>query len=80
MKSRIQKWGNSLALRIPKSFASEAGLQKESTVEVSLDDGKLVITPVSEPKLTLKQLLARVTEENLHHEIDSGPTRGKETW
>ena len=80
MRTRVQKWGNSLALRIPKSFATEAGLQRETAVEVSLVDGKLVITPVAKPKLTLKQLLAKVTKENLHPEVDSGPAIGNETW
>ncbi len=80
MKTRVQKWGNSLALRIPKSFASEVGLQRESTVEVSLAEGKLVITPVAKSELTLKQLLAKVTSENIHHEIDAGPAAGNETW
>ena len=80
MKTRVQKWGNSLALRIPKSFAAEVGLQKETSVEVSLADGKLVITPVTKPKLTLKQLLAKVTKENLHQEVDIGSAVGNETW
>ncbi len=80
MKTRIQKWGNSLALRIPKSFATEVGLQKETAVEVSLANGKLVITPVAKPKLILTQLLAKVTKENLHHEVDTGYTIGNETW
>jgi len=80
MRSRIQKWGNSLALRIPKSFATEVGLQRETSVEVPLADGKLVITPVAKPQPTLKQLLAKVTKENLHHEMDTGPTMGNETW
>ncbi|MFO7996021.1 MAG: AbrB/MazE/SpoVT family DNA-binding domain-containing protein [Dehalococcoidia bacterium] len=80
MKTRVQKWGNSLALRIPKSFADEVGLQKETPVEVSLADGKLVITPVARPELTLKQLLTKVTEENLHHEVDTGRAVGNETW
>lgn len=80
MRVRVQKWGNSLALRIPKSFAVEAGLQKETPVEVSLADGKLIVTPVVEPKLTLKQLLAKVTKENLHHEVDTGPVMGNEAW
>jgi len=79
MKTRVQKWGNSLALRIPKSFANEAGLQEETPVELSLADGKLVITPVTEPKPTLKELLAKVTRENLHHEVDTGPAVGNET-
>ena len=80
MKTRVQKWGNSLALRIPKSFANEVGLQRETSVEVSLTDGKLVITPVSKPKPTLKQLLAKVTKENLHHEVDTGSAVGNEAW
>jgi len=80
MKTRVQKWGNSLALRIPKSFASEVGLKIDSPVEVSTEDGKLVIAPVAEPQLTLKQLLAKVTPENIHHEIDTGTAIGNEAW
>jgi antitoxin MazE len=80
MRIRVQKWGNSLALRIPKSFATEAGLQTNSSVELSLVRGKLVVVPVVKPKLTLKQLLAKVTEDNLHHEIDTGPAVGIEAW
>lgn len=80
MKTRVQKWGNSLALRIPKSFANEVGIQRETSVEISLADGNLVITPVAKPKLTLKQLLSKVTKENLHHEVDTGSAVGNETW
>ncbi len=80
MRTRIQKWGNSLALRIPKSFATEVGLQRETPIEVSLADGKLVITPIANPKPVLKQLLAKVTKENLHHEVNTDPAVGNETW
>jgi antitoxin MazE len=80
MKTRVQKWGNSLALRIPKSVASEVGLQKEAPVEVSLEDGKIVVTPIAKSMPTLKQLLVKVTQENLHHEIDTGCAVGNETW
>jgi antitoxin MazE len=80
MRTRVQKWGNSLALRIPKSFAAEAGLHNEGPVDISLVDGGLVIRPVAEPKLTLKQLLAGVTKENLHHEVGTGRSVGKEVW
>jgi len=80
MKTRIQKWGNSLALRIPKSFANEVGLQRETSVEVLLADGKLIIAPVTQPKPTLKQLLATITKENLHDEVDTGSAVGNETW
>jgi antitoxin MazE len=80
MITRVQKWGNSLALRIPKSFAAEVGLQTDSSVEVSMVDGKLVVAPVTKSKLTLKQLLAQVTDENLHHEVETGPVQGNEAW
>ncbi len=80
MKTRIQKWGNSLALRIPKSFADEVGLQKETSVDVSLADGKLVIATVAEPKPTLRQLLTKITKENMHGEFDTGTAVGKEIW
>jgi antitoxin MazE len=80
MKARVQKWGNSLALRIPKSFANEVGIQRETSVEISLVEGKLVISPVAQTKLILDELLAHVNEENLHHEVDTGPVAGNETW
>ena len=80
MITRVQKWGNSLALRIPKSFAAEVGLQTDSSVEVTLADGKLIIAPIVKSKLTLKQLLAQVTDENLHHEVETGPAQGHEAW
>ena len=80
MKTRVQKWGNSLALRIPKSFATEVGLQRESSVEISLANDKLIITPIAKPKPTLKQFLSKVTKTNMHHEIDTGATVGNETW
>jgi antitoxin MazE len=80
MKTRVQKWGNSLALRIPKSFASEVGLDQNSSVEVSLKEGKLIVAPALEPKFTLKQLLAQVTKKNLHREVDTGPAVGDEVW
>jgi antitoxin MazE len=80
MRTRLQKWGTSLALRIPKSFASEVGLDQNSSVEVSLKEGKLIVAPAHEPKFTLKQLLSQVTEKNLHREVDTGPAVGDEVW
>lgn len=81
VKSRVQKWGNSLAVRIPKAFADEAGLRDESAVEVSLVKGKLVVAPIAtKPRYTLKSLLAQITEDNLHQEIETGPAQGNEAW
>ncbi len=80
MKVQIQKWGNSLALRIPKSFAVESKIQQGSTVEVSLESGKIIVFPVAEEEFSLDELLAKVTTENLHGEIDTGNSVGKEAW
>ncbi|MFQ5850824.1 MAG: AbrB/MazE/SpoVT family DNA-binding domain-containing protein [Candidatus Binatia bacterium] len=80
MKTRVQKWGNSLALRIPKPLATEVGLDHNSPVELLLEDGKLVIVPMVEPVLSLEDLLAQVTEHNLHREVDTGPAVGDEVW
>jgi len=80
METRIKKWGNSLALRIPKPLAAEVGLEDDSPVELSLVDRKLVIIPVVKPKLSLEHLLTQVTEDNLHGEIDTSPAVGGEVW
>ena len=80
MLTKVQKWGNSLALRIPKAFALEAQLENDSVVEVSLVDGQIVIKPVSTPTWKLEQLLADVNSGNLHHETETGAAVGNEVW
>jgi antitoxin MazE len=78
MKTRVQKWGNSLALRIPKAFAAEAGLRADTTVNLSLVGGALVVQPITPPPFTLEQLLCAITDESLPGEWDTGPAVGKE--
>jgi antitoxin MazE len=80
MRTSIQQWGNSLAVRIPKPFAEEAGIEQRSEVEMSIVDGKILIVPARRPCPTLEELLAGVTEENLHSEVDTGEAVGKEVW
>ena len=80
MKTKIQKWGNSLALRIPKSFTTEIGLDSNSPVDVLLEEGKIVIVPETKSEFSLEQLLSGITEDNLHSEIDTGAPVGKEIW
>ena len=80
MQTRVQKWGNSLALRIPSSIAKEAGLNPNSLVELSLAEGKLIVQPLAEFRLSLDQLLSGVTAENLHGEVETGPAVGREAW
>ncbi|MCJ7482483.1 MAG: AbrB/MazE/SpoVT family DNA-binding domain-containing protein [Thermodesulfovibrionales bacterium] len=80
MTTKIQQWGNSLALRIPKAFAVEANLHKGAVVDVSEEGGKIILTPVKKRKFTLESLLAGVTKENIHSEISTGKRVGKEIW
>jgi antitoxin MazE len=80
MVTKIQKWGNSLGLRIPKSFAKEAAIEEGSPVDLSLEGDRLVIKPVRAARYRLSELLALVTEENKHEEILTGDVVGKESW
>lgn len=79
MQARIQKWGNSLAIRIPKPFALAVGLEQNSLVAVTVSEGKLVLEPVR-PVYSLEELLAQVTQDNLHQEIETGSAVGSEAW
>lgn len=80
MIARIQKWGNSLALRIPKAFANEAGLAEDVSVELTLQNGKVVVKPVAEPPVALSELLRDIKPGNLHGEWETGRAVGKELW
>jgi len=80
MKTRVQKWGHSLAVRIPKPLADEVGLKDNSPVEISLRDRQLVVVPVAKLAYSLDALLAQVTEANLHGEADFGTAVGGEVW
>lgn len=79
MRTRVQKWGNSLAVRIPKPFAASAGLRQTSEVEISVERGALRVAPVQR-RWRLRQLLAGVTKRNVHSESDLGPAVGRESW
>lgn len=80
MKTTVQKWGNSYAVRIPKSFVKEVGLEYRADVELSLEDGKLIIQPVKEEVITLDELLAGVNSKNIHTPVETGDPIGKEVW
>ena len=80
MKTHVQKWGNSYAVRIPKPLAQETGLSLNSMVDLVLDDGNVVIRPVKVPRYTLRRLLAGITDENIHGESDWGKPMGEEIW
>jgi antitoxin MazE len=79
MQTRIQKWGNSLAVRIPKALAEETLLKEDSTVDLTVEAGVLCVTP-RRRKITLRSLLDGITKDNLHHEVSTGDRMGNEAW
>ena len=80
VRAHIRKWGNSLALRIPKAFAADANFGDGTPVELTLVDGRLIAAPVRAPRVSLRRLLARVRREQLHEETAWGARAGKEPW
>ncbi len=78
MRARVQRWGNSLAVRIPQAFGRELHLHPDSAVEMTLDAGRLVLVPIDSPNLS--ELLEQVTDENLHGEVGTGEPVGAEAW
>ncbi len=76
MEQTLKKWGNSLAIRLPKSLSKELNLKEGSKVEIKLEGEKLVIVP----KRGLKELLKGISPKNLHRETDWGRREGNEVW
>ncbi len=80
MQTKIQKWGNSLGLRIPKSFAAEVRVDAGSAVDLSVEDGDLVVKPIRRLRYELRDLLRAINSRNLHREIETGDPVGREAW
>lgn len=80
MVIHIQKWGNSLAMRVPKAFATEAGITDGTPVDLSVEDGALIARPQRKPTVRLRNLMAGVTRSNRHREADFGTPVGGEAW
>jgi antitoxin MazE len=80
MNATIQKWGNSLALRIPKAVARDTQLQDGSVVNLAVRKGMVIIEPVKKTKYQLAELLKGVSKKNLHRSVDTGPAVGREVW
>jgi antitoxin MazE len=80
MLAKVQKWGNSLGLRIPRAFAADARLEPGSVVDVSLERGGLMVRPVRRKKYALADLLKGIAKRNLHGEVATGDPVGREVW
>ncbi len=80
MNATVQKWGNSLALRIPSSIAKDIRLRQGSAVDIAIEGGKMIVKPEKKKKPSLSQLLNGVTKDNCHTEQDWGAPVGREIW
>lgn len=80
MKTTAQKWGNSLAIRVPKSVAVQVGLKAQDDLEIEVQDGNVVLKPHLRRVYRLDDLVKRITPKNLHSEIDTGSPIGREIW
>ncbi|OGF66115.1 MazF family transcriptional regulator [Candidatus Giovannonibacteria bacterium RIFCSPLOWO2_02_FULL_43_11b] len=80
MATKVQKWGNSLAVRLPREVAEKFKLGEGTTVEIKSEDYGIVIKPAKKQKYTLEELVAGITPENRHEETDWGKPMGREIW
>ena len=78
MTQKVLMWGNSLAIRIPRAIAKDIDIKIGTQIEFTIDNGKLILTPDRSKKYTLEQLLTGINNGNLHGEIDTGISVGKE--
>ena len=78
--SNVKKWGNSLAVRIPAAVAQDLGLSENSSVQIISDGSVATIRPKKHKKVSLDKLVAAITPDNLHEEVDWGHPVGKEIW
>ncbi|MBK6735729.1 MAG: AbrB/MazE/SpoVT family DNA-binding domain-containing protein [bacterium] len=80
MRTKVQKWGNSLGLRIPKAFAEDIRVADGTPVEMTMVDGQLIVRVAEDREWSLDGLLAGVRPDNLHAEVDTGGPVGGESW
>ena len=79
MDIKVQKWGNSLAIRIPKIYAKEINIDHGSAITINMEDNKLILEPKQKEE-KLKALLSKITKENIHDEVETGEGVGNEAW
>ncbi len=79
METKVQKWGNSLAVRIPNSYAKDIDLKQGSLINILMDNDRIIIKP-KRKKAELSDLLSQITDENIHEEVETGENVGKEIW
>ena len=78
MRGTVRKWGNSAAVRLPASVMQAAQLELDAAVEVREEGGRIVIEPIRPSEISLSGLLDKITNANLHDEVDYGGPIGIE--
>ena len=79
MLAKALRWGNSLACRIPRNIARDCGIEENTPVEISVKDHEIIIRPIAkEPAYSLEALMAQVTVENMHAEVERDAPVGRE--
>lgn len=80
MQTKVQKWGNSLALRIPKVLALDAHIKEGSLIDIAVSNGEIVAKPTRKAVFDLKELVRQITPKNVHGEVKTGEPVGRESW
>jgi len=80
METNIQKWGNSLGVRLPRGLTAKKSLKEGSRVIVTETKTGLAIEIVEKPAVKLEELLRGITKKNLHKEVDWSTPVGNEVW
>ena len=80
-KARVQvvKWGNSQAVRLPKDVLQRAHLREGDELTISAEAGRIALESTA-LEITLENLVARITPQNIHGEQDWGKRVGNEVW
>jgi antitoxin MazE len=79
MRTTVQKWGNSLAIRIPKNITKDTNVSEGSTIDILVENGNIILHP-STREYSLQELLNKITNENIHSEVTTGDQTGGEAW
>lgn len=80
METKVKKWGNSLGVRIPKSFSTQAGITEGSSIEMNIDGDKIIIAPKHKNEYSIEEMISMISEDNVHYEIKTDGPVGKEIW
>ena len=80
METKVKKWGNSLGVRIPKSFSTQAGITEGSSIEIKIDGDTITIVPKHKNEYSIDELISLISEDNVHYEIKMDGPIGNEIW